>query len=188
MLNSRESVKTAKGQVAAAGSLLELTKKAANCRNCDLWRNATQTVFGEGRPNAQIMLIGEQPGNDEDKKGRPFVGPAGRLLDSLLAEAGIDRTNVYVTNVVKHFKWKPRGKRRIHKKPGAREIAACSPWIEAEVAQVKPQVIVCLGASGTGSFGTRISSECEPGKIRGATAGTSCDGYSSSLIDSTGAG
>jgi uracil-DNA glycosylase len=125
-----------------------LAEEAKRCRNCDLWRNATQTVFGAGggrRP--KIMLIGEQPGNEEDKQGKPFVGPAGRLMDRLLAEAGVDRKKIYVTNAVKHFKWEPRGKRRIHKKPSAREIAACRPWMDAEMAALKPSVIVCLGAT-----------------------------------------
>ncbi len=130
-----------------AGSLAELAEKAKNCRNCDLWRNATQTVFGEGSSRPRIMLIGEQPGDEEDKQGRPFVGPAGRLLDRLLTEAGIDRKKVYVTNAVKHFKWEPRGKRRIHKKPNAREIEACRPWLDAEIADLRPSVIVCLGAT-----------------------------------------
>jgi uracil-DNA glycosylase family protein len=125
----------------------ELAREAKNCRNCPLWKNATQTVFGEGSSRSQIMLIGEQPGNDEDLSGKPFVGPAGRLLDVSLVEAGIDRKKVYVTNVVKHFKWEPRGKRRIHKKPSAGEIAACRPWLDAEIASVKPAVIVCLGAT-----------------------------------------
>jgi len=118
-----------------------------DCRACELWRRATQTVFGEGTKNAELMLVGEQPGNDEDLSGHPFVGPAGRLLDRALEEAGIDRAVVYVTNVVKHFKWEPRGKRRIHKKPSAGEIAACRPWLETEIALVKPRAIVCLGAT-----------------------------------------
>ena len=128
-------------------SLKELAKQAKNCRNCDLWRNATQTVFGEGSPHAPIMLVGEQPGDQEDVQGKPFVGPAGKLLQATLKEAGIDPKQVYLTNVVKHFKREPRGKRRIHKKPGAREIAACRPWLDAEIAALKPKVIVCLGAT-----------------------------------------
>ena len=118
-----------------------------DCRACALWRRGTQTVFGEGTKNAELMLVGEQPGSDEDLSGRPFVGPAGRLLDRALEEAGIDRGDVYVTNVVKHFKWEPRGKRRIHKKPSAGEIAACRPWLDTEIALVKPRAIVCLGAT-----------------------------------------
>lgn len=124
-----------------------LRRAAADCRACDLWKRGTQTVFGEGTPKARIMLVGEQPGNEEDLIGRPFVGPAGRLLDQALAEAGIDRTLAYVTNVVKHFKWEPRGKRRIHAKPNAVEIAACTPWLEAELELLRPRVLVCLGAT-----------------------------------------
>jgi uracil-DNA glycosylase len=118
-----------------------------DCQACDLWKRGTQTVFGEGAPKAQLMLVGEQPGNDEDLSGHPFVGPAGKLLDRALADAGIERGTVYVTNVVKHFKWEPRGKRRIHKKPSAGEIAACRPWLDTEIALVKPRAIVCLGAT-----------------------------------------
>jgi uracil-DNA glycosylase len=124
-----------------------LQKAAVDCKACDLWENATQTVFGEGASRAKVFLIGEQPGNDEDLQGHPFVGPAGKLLDQALEEAGIDRREAYVTNVVKHFNWEPRGKRRIHKKPNAKHIEACRPWLEAEIATVKPEVIVCLGAT-----------------------------------------
>lgn len=120
---------------------------AADCKACDLWKRGTQTVFGEGRRRARVLFVGEQPGNEEDLTGKPFVGPAGRLFDSALAEAGIDRSQTYVTNIVKHFKWEPRGKRRIHKKPNSQEIAACRPWLEAEIALVKPKVIVALGAT-----------------------------------------
>jgi uracil-DNA glycosylase family protein len=128
-------------------TILKLRSAAANCRACDLWKLGTQTVFGEGNPKARVMLVGEQPGDQEDIQGRPFVGPAGKILDKALGEAGIDREEVYVTNAVKHFKWEPRGKRRIHKKPNSLEIAACKPWIEAEILVVHPQVIVCLGAT-----------------------------------------
>jgi DNA polymerase len=128
-------------------SLKELARQAQDCQNCDLWRNATQTVFGEGSPRAPIMMVGEQPGDQEDLQGKPFVGPAGKLLQATLKEAGVDPKQVYLTNVVKHFKWEPRGKRRIHKKPSASEIAACKPWLEAEIAALKPKVIVCLGAT-----------------------------------------
>jgi len=128
-------------------SLDELQQDAKNCKACDLWKNATQTVFGEGMSSAKIMFIGEQPGDQEDLQGKPFVGPAGKLLDSALVEAGIDRKQVYVTNAVKHFKWEPRGKRRIHKKPSATEVAACRPWLDAEIAALQPKVIVCLGAT-----------------------------------------
>jgi uracil-DNA glycosylase len=128
-------------------SIEELAEQAKDCRNCDLWKRGTQTVFGEGGSRSKIMMIGEQPGNQEDLEGKPFVGPAGHLLDKLLVEAGIDRKKVYVTNAVKHFKWEPRGKRRIHKKPNAAEIAACRPWLDAEMSAIKPAVIVCLGAT-----------------------------------------
>jgi DNA polymerase len=120
---------------------------AEGCKACDLYKRGTQTVFGEGPSKAEVMLVGEQPGDAEDVAGHPFVGPAGRLLDRALEEAGIDRRTVYVTNVVKHFKWEPRGKRRIHAKPNAAEIAACRPWLETEIALVKPRVLVCLGAT-----------------------------------------
>lgn len=128
-------------------TISSLREAAADCRACALWEHATQTVFGEGRRHANVMLIGEQPGNDEDLQGEPFVGPAGRLLDEALEQAGIDRRAAYVTNVVKHFKWEARGKRRIHKKPNSSEIEACRPWLEAEIAAIKPRVIVCLGAT-----------------------------------------
>ena len=128
-------------------SLDELRQAAGGCKACDLWERGTQTVFGEGSTNAEVMLVGEQPGDQEDVQGRPFVGPAGRVLDEALAEAGIDRAKVYVTNVVKHFNWEPRGKRRIHKKPNAEEITACRPWLEAELEAVKPRLLVCLGAT-----------------------------------------
>jgi DNA polymerase len=128
-------------------TLANLREAAAVCRACPLWKEATQTVFGEGPRTATVLFVGEQPGNEEDLQGRPFVGPAGQLLDRAMEEAGVDRKQVYVTNVVKHFKWEPRGKRRIHKKPSAREIAACRPWLEAELAVVQPKVLVCLGAS-----------------------------------------
>jgi uracil-DNA glycosylase family protein len=120
---------------------------AKGCKACDLYKRGTQTVFGEGPRKAEIMLVGEQPGDAEDIAGHPFVGPAGRLLDKALEEAGIDRARVYVTNVVKHFKWEPRGKRRIHAKPNAAEISACRPWLETEIALVKPRVLICLGAT-----------------------------------------
>jgi uracil-DNA glycosylase len=120
---------------------------AAGCKACHLYKLGTQTVFGEGPRRAEIMLVGEQPGDAEDLAGHPFVGPAGRVLDRALEEAGIDRRTVYVTNVVKHFKWEPRGKRRIHAKPNSAEIVACRPWLETEIALVKPRVLVCLGAT-----------------------------------------
>jgi DNA polymerase len=130
-----------------AKSLDELRREAAECRACDLWRTGTQTVFGEGRKVAEVMMVGEQPGDREDIEGRPFVGPAGRVLDRALEQVGIDRDLVYVTNVVKHFKWRPRGKRRIHQKPNLEEITACKPWFESELEVVRPRVLVCLGAT-----------------------------------------
>ncbi len=132
---------------AAQRSLSALRAAAAGCRACHLWENATQTVFGEGRRAAEVMMIGEQPGDKEDLAGRPFAGPAGRVLDEALGEVGIERDHVYLTNAVKHFKWKARGKRRIHDKPNAAELAACRPWLDAELAAVKPQVVVLLGAT-----------------------------------------
>lgn len=128
-------------------SLATLTRAAQRCRACPLYKHATQTVFGEGPENAKLMLLGEQPGDQEDLTGKPFVGPAGRLLDRALEGVGVDRAEVYVTNAVKHFKWEPRGKRRIHKKPNSREIAACRPWLEAELRLVRPDLLVCLGAT-----------------------------------------
>jgi uracil-DNA glycosylase family protein len=128
-------------------SLEELAKAAKDCKACDLWKRGTQTVFGEGGSHAKVMLVGEQPGNQEDLEGKPFVGPAGKLLDTALVAAGIDRAKVYVTNAVKHFKWEPRGKRRIHKKPNTAEVAACRPWLDGEIAALQPKVIVCLGAT-----------------------------------------
>ena len=128
-------------------TLPKLREAAAGCRACPLWKTGTQTVFGEGSKRARLMLIGEQPGDREDREGHPFVGPAGRILDQALEEAGIERGDTYVTNVVKHFKWTPKGKRRIHQAPRAEEIKACAPWLEAEVEVVDPEVIVCLGAT-----------------------------------------
>ena len=128
-------------------TLDELAGAARECRGCDIWERATQTVFGEGSSQAEVMLVGEQPGNQEDLAGHPFIGPAGRLLDEALIEAGIDRAKVYVTNAVKHFNSIPRGKMRIHEKPNAREIAACRPWLDAEIATIRPKAIVCLGAT-----------------------------------------
>jgi DNA polymerase len=128
-------------------TLAKVKDAAAGCQACDLWRRGTQTVFGEGQRTARVMFVGEQPGDQEDLAGRPFVGPAGRLFDTALAEAGIDRSDVYVTNVVKHFKWEPRGKRRIHQKPNAAEVGACRPWLDIELALVKPRIVVCLGAT-----------------------------------------
>jgi len=133
-------------------SLEDLRAAAAGCRACDLWERATQTVFGEGPAPAPLMLVGEQPGDFEDREGRPFVGPAGRLLDEALRQAGIDRACAYVTNAVKHFKWEPRGKRRLHSKPNQVEIGACRRWLDAEIATVAPHVIVCMGATAAQSL------------------------------------
>ena len=125
----------------------KLRRTAAGCRACPLWKTGTQTVFGEGASDAKVIFVGEVPGNDEDLAGRPFVGPAGKFLDKVLQEVGIDRDEIYVTNAVKHFKWEPAGKRRIHKKPNSREIAACRPWLDSEVEVIQPKIIVCLGAT-----------------------------------------
>lgn len=138
---------TAAGLIPATPTLERLREAARTCRACNLWERATQTVFGEGLRQARVMLVGEQPGDREDLAGRPFVGPAGWLLNKALEQAGIAREEVYVTNVVKHFHWESRGKRRIHKKPNQLQIAACRPWLEAELAVVRPEVLVCLGAT-----------------------------------------
>lgn len=135
----------------------QLRESAAGCTGCDLYKHATQTVFGEGAAQASILFVGEQPGDQEDVAGHPFVGPAGKTFDKALIEAGIPRGDVYVTNAVKHFKWEPQGKRRKHKKPSATEIAACRPWLEAEVAVVKPRIVVCLGVTAAQSvFGKAV--------------------------------
>src|SRR5215813_7042388 len=147
MAHGRGAVSIALPVMPATPDWQGLHDAAAVCRNCDLWERGTQTVFGEGRSTAKIIFVGEQPGNDEDLKGKPFVGPAGRLLDRALEEAGIDRRLAYVTNVVKHFKWEPRGKRRIHAKPNWTEIRACMPWLLAELDVIKPACVVCLGAT-----------------------------------------
>ena len=133
-------------------SLATLAEAAQHCRGCELYRNATQAVFGEGASRAKLFLVGEQPGDQEDLAGHPFVGPAGRVLDEVLEEVGISRDEVYVTNAVKHFKWTPRGKRRMHSKPSAREVTACRPWLEAELAIVHPEIVVCLGATAAQSL------------------------------------
>ena len=144
-----KSQQTAAPLIPPKPTLASLRVAAASCKACDLWERATQTVFGEGGAHAKVVFVGEQPGDREDLAGHPFVGPAGRLLDQALAEVGIARSDVYVTNVVKHFNWAPdqRGKRRIHKKPRYWEINACRPWLDAELAAVKPDVLVCLGAT-----------------------------------------
>jgi len=147
-------------------SLTVLRSAAKSCTACHLYKHATQTVFGEGPKGATLMLLGEQPGDQEDVAGKPFVGPAGKILDRALEEAGINRAEVYVTNTVKHFKWEPRGKRRIHKKPNSREIAACRPWLEAELRVVRPGLLVCLGATAAQSiFGPAFRVTRERGKV-----------------------
>jgi uracil-DNA glycosylase family protein len=138
---------TASPRIPPEPTIDKLRVAAADCQACDLWKTGTQTVFGEGSSKGRVMLVGEQPGDQEDIQGHPFVGPAGKVLDQALAAAGIDRKETYVTNAVKHFKWEPRGKRRIHKKPNSMEITACKPWIEAEIEVLQPAVIVCLGAT-----------------------------------------
>jgi len=147
-------------------SLAAVREQAAHCRDCPLWKNATQTVFGVGRQSASIMLVGEQPGDQEDRAGEPFVGPAGKLLDRALVDAAIDRKATYVTNAVKHFKWEPRGKRRIHKKPNELEINACHQWLERELALVRPNLIVALGATAARAiFGRATAIEKNRGRV-----------------------
>ena len=147
-------------------SLSAMKAAVQSCRGCPLYKPATQAVFGEGLKRASIMLVGEQPGDYEDQEGKPFVGPAGKIMDQALEEAGIDRRAIYVTNAVKHFKWEPRGKRRIHQKPNSREIAACRPWLEAELRLVKPRLLVCLGATAAQAvFGPSFRVTRERGKV-----------------------
>src|SRR5438270_4172380 len=142
-----KQIRTAAEFIPPRATLNVLRTRAKGCTACDLYKRGTQTVFGEGATHAKVVLVGEQPGDKEDLSGKPFVGPAGGILDKALEAVGIDRTEIYVTNIVKHFKWEPRGKRRIHKKPNAMEIAACRPWFDAEVKVLKPQIVVCLGAT-----------------------------------------
>src|SRR5437899_23092 len=142
-----KQIHTAAEFIPARPTLQSLQSRAAGCTACDLYKRGTQTVFGEGSERARVILVGEQPGDKEDLMGLPFVGPAGKLLDRAVEIAGIERDETYVTNIVKHFKWEPRGKRRIHKKPNSLEIAACRPWFEAEVRVIRPQVVICLGAT-----------------------------------------
>jgi uracil-DNA glycosylase len=150
----------------------ELAESAASCTRCDLYKRATATVFGEGRTDAAIVLVGEQPGDQEDKQGRPFVGPAGRVLDRALREAGIDRADVYLTNAVKHFKWTERGKRRIHQRPNRTEIKACGFWLDAEVGLIQPRLLVLLGAvAGEAVFGSRFRVGDHKGKVEEAAFG-----------------
>ena len=163
---AKRPIKSAGDLIPKRPSLASVRAAAKGCRACDLWKCGTQTVFGEGARQAAVMFVGEQPGNDEDLSGHPFVGPAGKLLDRALADAGISRADAYVTNVVKHFKWEPRGKRRIHKKPNAREIAACRPWLEAELRVVRPKLLVCMGATAAQTiFGPTFRVTRERGKV-----------------------
>jgi uracil-DNA glycosylase len=153
----RRLVRSARSFIPAHLSLPRLRESAAECTGCDLYKQATQTVFGEGAAHASMMFVGEQPGDQEDLAGHPFVGPAGKMLDKALIEAGISRRDLYVTNAVKHFKWEPQGKRRKHKKPSASEIAACRPWLEAETQLLKPRVVICLGVTAAQSvFGKPV--------------------------------
>ena len=162
----------APSQSRPTGKLEALRGEAASCRACPLWKNATQTVFGEGAGDAQIMLVGEQPGDKEDLAGRPFVGPAGRLLDRALAEAGLDRERTYVTNAVKHFKFEPRGKRRLHKRPNASEIKICRRWLVGEIEAVHPRLIVALGATAAQGLAERATPvQSNRGKILDAANG-----------------
>lgn len=165
MAKTRDSARNALEILVATKTTIDSLRLAArDCQACDLYKFATQTVFGEGAPKAQVMMVGEQPGDQEDRLGHPFVGPAGKILDQALKEVGIERSDVYITNVVKHFKWSlaERGKRRIHEKPRTSEILACHPWLERELQIVKPQVLVCLGASAAQALlgkGFRVSRE-----------------------------
>ena len=161
-----KTLETAAPLIPPRPTLPKLKTVAAGCTACPLWKRGTQTVFGEGSSRSTVMFVGEQPGDREDLEGRPFVGPAGKLLDRAIDEAGIDRKKVYVTNVVKHFKWEPRGKRRIHKKPNAMEINACRPWLEAEIVVVKPRAIVCLGSTAAQAvIGPRFKVSYDRGKF-----------------------
>jgi len=163
---ARKETVSAKDFLPGKRTLEALRDAARSCKGCDLYKNATQTVFGEGPPNAKVVFVGEQPGDQEDRQGRPFVGPAGRLLDKALAEAGISREQVYVTNAVKHFKFIWRGKRRLHQKPVVRQVMACRPWLEAEIEMLRPEIVVCLGATAAQSiFGRPVPITKERGKF-----------------------
>jgi DNA polymerase len=166
MRRAADAAEQSTAPVPASSSLARVRAAAEGCKACHLWRCATQTVFGEGPRKASIVMIGEQPGDQEDLEGHPFVGPAGKLLDRALSEAGIDRDEVYLTNVVKHFKFEPRGKRRIHKKPNSIEIAACLPWLEKELSLIQPDVVVCLGATASQALlGSSFKVTKERGKL-----------------------
>jgi uracil-DNA glycosylase family protein len=160
------STETAAPPIPERPTLPRLREAAAGCRACPLWKPATQTVFGKGRKSSKLMLIGEQPGDREDREGEPFVGPAGRVLDEALQSAGIAREEAYVTNAVKHFKWRPAGKRRLHQTPRASEIEACRPWLEAELAVIKPEALVCLGAiAAKALLGTKVKVTKDRGRL-----------------------
>jgi DNA polymerase len=166
MPSAKAVLPTAAPLIPPRPTLPSLRAAAAGCKACDLWKRGTQTVFGEGPRRAAVLFVGEQPGNEEDLSGHPFVGPAGRLLDKALEEAGIERSRAYVTNVVKHFKWEPRGKRRIHAKPNPLEIMACQPWLDAELEVVNPKVVVCLGATAAQTLlGKKFRVTQERGKV-----------------------
>ncbi|MBO0787008.1 MAG: UdgX family uracil-DNA binding protein [Actinobacteria bacterium] len=151
----------------------ELAAEAASCTRCDLYRHASRTVFGEGRARASLVLVGEQPGDQEDQQGHPFVGPAGRLLDRALRDSGVAREDAYITNAVKHFKWQPRGKRRIHQRPSGSEIRACRHWLEAELTAIRPRVLVAMGATaGVSLFGSRFRVGEHRGQVEELTAGS----------------
>lgn len=165
--HGRKGTVADRAPVPATNDWRKIRRAAETCRACPLWKNATCTVFGEGPRHARVIVVGEQPGDQEDRVGKPFVGPAGKLLDRALAAAGVDRNEVYVTNAVKHFKWSPKGKRRLHEKPNAREIAACRPWLEKEIDLLRPALIVCLGATAAYSVaGAGIKVTMSRGEIR----------------------
>jgi uracil-DNA glycosylase len=162
----REEAPSARAWIPQRLTLPALVKAAKECEGCDLYKAATQTVFGEGAPDARIILVGEEPGDQEDRAGRPFVGPAGRVLDSALNDAGVPRNSVYITNAVKHFRFEQRAKRRIHKKPSAVQIVACRPWLEAEAEVIQPDFLVCLGATATQSVaGSKVHVLRDRGKV-----------------------
>ena len=188
MPSQKAVLSTAAALIPDKATLSQIREIAAGCHACDLWQRGTQTVFGEGKSKAQIMLVGEQPGNDEDLAGHPFVGPAGKLLDKALEDAGIDRELAYVTNVVKHFKWEPRGKRRIHAKPNSQEITACLPWLQTEIRLVQPAAGRLPGSNGRAGI-TRpyVPRNSTTRCAAGCAIRKKSDGYSPPLIDPTGA-
>ena len=179
--NSIDTPESAASVASQLTTISQLREASAECKACDLWKKATQTVFGEGSASSTVFFVGEQPGDQEDKSGRPFVGPAGKLLDRALEEAGIDRSEVYVTNVVKHFKWEPseRGKRRIHKKPSSLQIRACWAWIEAELRVVRPRILVCLGATAAKAL---LGKEFSVSRQRGQVVDSSLAPYATATV------